>query len=145
MIHNMEKIIAIDSNHIQALNYLAYSYAETGEFLDEALRLAQKAIHLKPGDPYILDTIGWVFYKKGDMQQAIRFLEKSHSIQKDISIVAEHLADAYFKSQLPKKAKKMYEKALLLDVDGGKTAVIESKLISVKKQLQIPKRLPASN
>ncbi len=144
-ISQMENVLNLNSEHVQALNYLAYMYADAGEELDRAMKFAKKAISLKPEDAYILDTIGWIYFKKGDLKMAIQFLEKAHRVKPNESIVAEHLGDAYYKYQLAEKARKMYKLALELTNEDAKLDRIQTKLSSVKKQLVNPGRVPASN
>lgn len=112
VITQMRKVINMDPQHVQGLNYLAFTFAEMGEHLDEAEDLAQRAIDLEPKDGFILDTYGWILYKRGNWSQAITFLERAHSAQPRESIIAEHLGDAYFKGQMLDKARSMYERAL---------------------------------
>ena len=61
----MQKVIALDPKHANALNYLGYTYADLGRNLDEAERLVKEALKYKPNDGYITDSLGWVYYKKG--------------------------------------------------------------------------------
>lgn len=146
-IAELEKVISQDPRHVQALNYLAYTFADTGSDLEKAMRLAKRANKLKPNDAYILDTIGWIYYKKGNMRLAIQNLEKAHRVKPNESIVAEHLGDAYYKYQLTAKARLMYEKALESENEGFKVDRIKTKLTSIKQQLLKPinnGRLPAS-
>lgn len=58
-------------------NNLAYLYAEKGTNLDEAIKLAQKALSLLPDGPASLDTLGWAYYKKGDRGQALKYLARA--------------------------------------------------------------------
>ena len=74
-IAQMNKVLEQDKDHVQALNYLAYTYAEMGNHLDEASALAHHALELQPNDGYILDTIGWIQFKKGEVEEAIKYLE----------------------------------------------------------------------
>ncbi len=66
MLFHMNKVIDADSEHVQALNYLAYSLAEMKKDLRRAEQLALKAEKLDQTDAFIKDTVGWVYYQKGD-------------------------------------------------------------------------------
>ncbi len=57
----MRSLIDIDPEHAEALNYIGYTYADSGENLDEAEKLILKAMKYKPGDGYIIDSLGWVY------------------------------------------------------------------------------------
>ncbi|MBC85846.1 MAG: hypothetical protein CL677_01605 [Bdellovibrionaceae bacterium] len=145
VISQMEQVIRLDQNHVQALNYLAYTYAEEGENLELAESLVDRAIVLKPNDGYILDTKGWILFKQGRLKQALSFLEKAYSLKVDESIIAEHLADVYYRLELVDKAYKMYVEAAKLENDSEKLAKIQQKLAAINRQRQsVGRRVPAS-
>ncbi len=108
----MKKVININPDHAQALNYLGYTFLELGQNLDEAERLILKAIQLKPKDGYITDSLGWVYYKKGEFQKAVEILEEAISLVPDDPIILEHLGDAYLKLKNKKNALKYYKRSL---------------------------------
>ncbi len=144
-IAQMKRVLEIDSNHVQALNYLAYTYAEQGLELDEAEAMARRALAMQPNDGYILDTVGWVLFKRGRTDTAIRYLEAAHRAKGDEAIIAEHLGDAYFRTQLLEKARSMYQKATELEGEPEKVEKIKNKLAATVRQIQTVQRLPASN
>ncbi len=140
---SMKKTIELNPDHVQALNYLAYTYADMSENLDEAYQYAKKALSLKPEDAYIQDTVGWVYYKKGDYTDAVKILEVAYKAKSDESIIAEHLGDAYYKSKLPGKAKEMYKRAVKLENNADSIRKIEAK-ISAIESAERARRTPAS-
>ena len=143
----MKKVLEIDKNHIQALNYLAYTLAETGSSLDEASVYAERALALQPNDGYILDTIGWIHFKRNHIEEAVKYLEAAYAANSDESIIAEHLGDAYLRFQMWQKAQKMYTRAAKLEVDKSKSNKIQEKIANVERQIQQPSsssRSPAS-
>ena len=71
-----KKGIDADPNNFLALNQLAWVYAEQGDHLDEALAFAQKAASLS-ASPGVVDTLGWVFYKRGEYAQAVEQFEQA--------------------------------------------------------------------
>ncbi len=133
---SMKRVLQIDENHVQALNYLAYTYADHSKNLDEAEKMVRRALELQPSDGYILDTLGWVLYKKGDITSAVKTLEAAFNAQPAESVIAEHLGDAYYKYQLPDKARKMYQKAAEIETDQGNAKKIRAKIDSIEKQMQ---------
>lgn len=143
-IAQMNKVIEQDKDHVQALNYLAYTYAEQGSDLDRAASLAEHALDLQPNDGYILDTLGWIHYKRGEIDAAIRYLEAAYKARSDESIIAEHLGDAYLRHQMWQKAQQMYQKAATLESDNSRHQQIQEKIANVRAQMQTPARLPAS-
>ena len=62
-----------------------------------------KAMRLKPSRGYIIDSLGWVFYQKGQYDKAIHYLEKSIKLTPDDPTINEHLGDAYFKKKMNKR------------------------------------------
>lgn len=143
-IQQMVRVLDIDKDHVQALNYLAYTYAELNRNLDEAQALAVRALDLQPGDGYILDTVGWIHFKRGETENAIRFLEAAVKAKGDEAIIAEHLGDAYLRHQMWQKAQRMYQKAAELETDQRRNRKIQEKIANVNLQLQSPGRSPAS-
>jgi tetratricopeptide (TPR) repeat protein len=141
-IETMLKVLGLNEGHYQALNYLAYTWAEDGSKLKEAEEFAKRAVGLKGEDPYIQDTLGWVLFKQGRFAEAVRTLEVAHKIKPDESIIAEHLGDAYYRAELPEKAKLMYKKAVELETDQDTIRKINSKISSIEQSSK--SRAPAS-
>jgi tetratricopeptide (TPR) repeat protein len=95
-----EKLLAISPNYVPALNNLAFLDAEHLNDLDKALELARKARDLQPQDPAIVDTFGWVLYKRGDYQQALPILQESAQKAADKPEIQFHLGmTAYMMGQ----------------------------------------------
>lgn len=139
----MKKVLAIEAEHVQALNFLAYTYAELSQNLAEAEKMALRAMELQPNDGYILDTVGWVYFKQGQTAEAIRYLEAAHKLKPDESVVAEHLGDAYYVFELSEKAREMYLKAVAVEKDEAKINYLRSKIVSIERA-QKGARMPAS-
>ena len=135
-VETMKAVVKIEKDHVQALNFLAYAYADQGQNLDEAEQLVRRAASLQPNDAYIMDTLGWVLFKKGKANEAIRTLEAAYKIQPDESVIAEHLADAYYSSQMPEKAKKLYSRAAELDTNVAHADTIRAKVVAIDRQVQ---------
>ncbi len=146
-ISKMREIIDLDPNHFAALNYLAYTLADSGKSLDEAERLALRALDLQPENAYILDTVGWVYHKKGNSEEAIRYLEAAFKKKPDESIIAEHLGDAYYVYQLPDKAKDMYQRAAKLETNAAKATEIRRKITNIERPQvdRVPASMPSGN
>jgi len=111
-IARMQKVIALDPKNANALNYLGYTYADLGQNLDEAEALIRKALKYKPDDGYITDSLGWVFYKKGLYDKALKYLRKAVELVPDDPIILEHLGDAYLKLNDKENALKYYQRSL---------------------------------
>jgi Tfp pilus assembly protein PilF len=122
----MKKVIALDPENANALNYLGYTYADMGTNLDEAESLIRKALKHKPDDGYITDSLGWVLYKKGLFQEALIYLEKAVKLTADDPIILEHLGDAYLQINDKENALKYYQKSLQLKTED--TKILEDKI-----------------
>ena len=114
-----EKAIARDSVRtlplktlISVYNNLAYIYAEDGQDLDKALLLAEKARQVAPNHPGIADTLGWVYYKKGNYEEAVTNLKVAAEGMPDNPIVRYHLGAAYYKQGTKDEAVGELKKAL---------------------------------
>lgn len=141
VISTMQKVISIDPKHVQALNYVAYTWADRSQNLEEAEKYARLAVSLEPKDGYILDTLGWVLYKQGKYSEALQFLEAAHKLAPQVPIIAEHLGDVYVKQAMIEKARGMYGRALQAETEKEKMDAIQSKLTSLDIKRD---RLPAS-
>ena len=115
-IAEMRRAIAIDANHVEALNYLAYYYAEQRENLDEALNMAQRALALK-AEAHILDTLGWVCFVRGDFDNARKFLAQAIEQGGDDPIILEHYGDALRAKKSYKEAVVIYQRSLAAQPD----------------------------
>lgn len=87
-----QRLIKIKPDHAHAYNALGYSLADRGVRLDEAQQMIDKALQISPDDPFILDSKGWVLYRKGDKQAALDALQKAFSRRPDPEIAA-HLGE----------------------------------------------------
>ena len=139
----MRKVLDLEPEHAQAMNYLAYILADKNLDLEEAERLARSALDLQPQDPYVLDTMGWVLFKQGRMELSVQYLEAAYKLRNDEAVIVEHLADAYFKMQMIKKAEAYYLKSIELSQDAQYRKKIQEKLVNIDRQKE-PSRLPAS-
>jgi len=84
----LRKLIELQPDSAQAYNALGYSYADRNTRLPEARQLIEKALQLAPNDPFILDSMGWVLYRQGDLEGALGYLQRAHSQRADPEIAA---------------------------------------------------------
>jgi tetratricopeptide (TPR) repeat protein len=113
----MRQILAIDPGHADALNFIGYSYADRNIRLDEAEELIKKAMQLKPGNAYIIDSLGWVYFRQNKLERAIELLREAVHLQPDDVAIGEHLGDAYVRNGQFKEALEVYQKTLKLNPD----------------------------
>lgn len=86
----LRRLIELKPDHAHAYNALGYSLADRGERLDEAQQLIDKALQLTPNDPFILDSKGWLLYRRGDMAGALEVLQRALSLRPDPEIAAHY-------------------------------------------------------
>ncbi|MDR0620551.1 MAG: tetratricopeptide repeat protein [Deltaproteobacteria bacterium] len=108
----MRETIELDPNHAEALNYLAYTWAEMDQNLDEALKMALKANFLEPNNGYIVDTVAWVYYRMGDAKKSLPLLEQAAKLSDEDPVVLEHLGDVLLQVGRQSEARRAYAKAL---------------------------------
>jgi len=111
-IEAMKTAISLDPDNADALNFLGYTYADRGLYLEEAEKLIQKALKIRPRDGYIIDSLGWVYFRQGRYQEAIEELNRAKLLVMDDPIILEHLGDAYQKVDEHKRALEVYLKAV---------------------------------
>ncbi len=81
----------------QVLNYLGYSWVDQGLNLDKAVDMIRKAVSLRPNDGYIVDSLGWAYYRLGRYEDAVRELERAIELKPEDPVINDHLGDAYWK------------------------------------------------
>ena len=112
-----KKAIRINPGYTQAINELAWNYAEHGGNLDEALSLAHKAREHAVDRTQITDTLGWIYYKKKVYVQAISLLKESAATMANNPVARYHLGMAYYKNGNKDLARAELQQALKLDSD----------------------------
>lgn len=118
------KVLAVDPRHPLAANNLAFLLSGDKNRLEEAFRLAQMARQIRPDDPNVLDTMGWVFYQKGNYFSALSEFEESLGKASDNPMVNFHYGMALYRTKSYEQARKFFKKALALDPEfrGAKEA-----------------------
>lgn len=83
-------------DHPYLLNYLGYGWADQGLHLEEALKMIERAVALRPSDGYIADSLGWVHFMMGNYKESIPYLERAVELLPYDPIINDHLGDAYW-------------------------------------------------
>ncbi len=89
---DLRKVMQLKPDYAHAYNALGYTLAERGIRLDEALQLIERAHELAPNDAFILDSLGWVHYRLGHLDQGLAYLKNALVVREDPEIAA-HLAE----------------------------------------------------
>ena len=94
---NFRKALELYPDQPQVLNYLGYSWVDMNMNLEEGLDMIRKAVELRPSDGYIIDSLGWAYYRLGRFEEAVAELERAVSLKPDDPILNDHLGDAYWR------------------------------------------------
>ncbi len=94
---DFREALKIRPDEPSVLNYLGYSLIDRGERLQEALEMIRKAVQQRPNDGYIVDSLGWAYYKMGRYQDAVNELEEAVRLRPTDAVINDHLGDAYWK------------------------------------------------
>jgi tetratricopeptide (TPR) repeat protein len=126
-----EEVLAIDPRAVIANNNLAWIYAEAGTDLDTALKLAQTATAQAPEQPEIMDTLGWVYYKKNLPELAIPLFESSVKKAPTNASYHHHLGLAYLKVGRSAHARESLQRALASNPDATTAAAVKRALAQI--------------
>ena len=96
--------------------------------LDEAFAMIERAVEQRPRDGYIVDSLGWAYYRLGDYESAVRYLERAVELRPDDPVINDHLGDAYWMVGRRLEAKFQWSHARDLDPDPEILKLIEAKL-----------------
>ena len=131
----METLLKVDPYESRAWNFIGYCLAEKGDELDRAEQYVRKALEIKPGDGYYLDSLGWIYYKRKDFKQALAYLQAAAQVIPQEAIIYEHLGDTYRELQQPKEALKAYQQADQFLTEENEKPRIQQKIQLVSPQM----------
>jgi tetratricopeptide (TPR) repeat protein len=94
---NFRKALELNPEQAQVLNYLGYSLVDMNLNLDEGLKMIQAAVDARPDDGYIVDSLGWAYYRLGRFDDAVTELEKAIQLRAGDATINDHLGDAYWR------------------------------------------------
>lgn len=111
---DLRAVLEQNPNDANALNALGYTLADRGERLDEAKKYLDRAIELKPDDPAIMDSYGWLLYRLGDYEAALGYLRRAYDLVPDPEIGA-HFGEVLWESGQREEARKVWMRSLKKD------------------------------
>ena len=132
----LRDMIAKDPLDSTALNFLGYMFADRGERLPEAIELVQRALRIEPGNPSYLDSLGWAYFKQGNLTDADKPLTEAAKLMPDNSVVQDHLGDLRFRQQRFAEAVAAWERALAGDGDLVDRAAVEKKMRDARGRIK---------
>ncbi len=109
---DLQRILERDPDHVDALNALGYTLADQTDRYQDALGYIEQALRLKPDSAAVLDSMGWVQYRLGNNQKALRYLWRAMELMPD-SEIAAHLGEVLWQQGERKRARQVWKEALV--------------------------------
>jgi len=110
------------------LNYLGYSWIDMNMNLDEGIEMIRTAVAQRPRDGYIVDSLGWAYYRMGEFEKAVEQLETATELRPRDMIINDHLGDAYWRVGRQLEATYQWSRALAMEGEEEDLAEIRQKL-----------------
>ena len=127
---DLKKSLELTPDQPHVLNYLGYSWIDQGVNLDEGMRMIQRAVEQRADDGYIVDSLGWAYYRLGNMEEAVKQLERAVELKPEDPTINDHLGDAYWRVGRVLEARFQWSHARDLKPDPEDLVKIEAKLKS---------------
>jgi len=121
------KALDLNPDQPQVLNYLGYTWVDRGENLDKALAMIQKSVKATQTDGFIIDSLGWAYFKLGRFPEAVKTLETAVQLKPNDPQINDHLGDAYWRAGRKLEAHFQWNVAASLDTDGTLKAELAKK------------------
>ena len=123
---DLRRVIELRPEHAHAYNALGYTFAERNHRLDEAFELVQKALKFAPNDVFIQDSLGWVQFRRGQVDEALKTLTNAYQARRDPEIAA-HLGEILWAKGNHDEALKVWRGSLLENPDNEALALVMKK------------------
>jgi Flp pilus assembly protein TadD len=120
--------LALSPDEPFVLNYLGYSWADMGQNLTQARGMIEKAAQRRPNDGAIVDSLGWVMFRQGQLADAVSTLERAVELEPQDASINGHLGDAYWAAGRKLEATYQWRRALTFNPEPDDVAKLEAKL-----------------
>jgi tetratricopeptide (TPR) repeat protein len=127
---DLKKALELYPDQPQVLNYLGYSWVDQGIHLDEGVAMIKRSVEQRPDDGYIVDSLGWAYYRLGNYDEAVKQLDKAVELKPTDPTINDHLGDAYWKVGRTLEAKFQWAHARDLKPEPDDLKKIEEKIKS---------------
>jgi tetratricopeptide (TPR) repeat protein len=125
---DLKKALELFPDQAHVLNYLGYSWVDQGLNLDEGMRMIRRAVEQRPDDGYIVDSLGWAYFRIGNYQEASKHLERAVELKPDDPTINDHLGDVYWRTGRELEAQFQWSHARDLKPEPEELKKIEEKL-----------------
>jgi tetratricopeptide (TPR) repeat protein len=113
MERDLRYVLEREPDHVDSLNALGYTLADRNERLDEAFALVARALKLRPDSSAIIDSMGWVLYRQGNLTKAVSYLRRALDLSEQDDEIAAHLGEVLWVSGQHDDARAVWREALL--------------------------------
>ncbi len=125
---DLKKALELFPEQPHVLNYLGYSWIDQGVNLDQGMDMIKRAVQQRPDDGYIVDSLGWAYFRLGNYEEAVKQLERAIELKPEDPTINDHLGDAYWRIGRVLEAKFQWAHARDLKPDPEDLPKIEAKL-----------------
>jgi tetratricopeptide (TPR) repeat protein len=125
---DLKKALSLQPEQAHVLNYLGYSWVDQGINLDEGMAMIRRAVEQRPDDGFIVDSLGWAYYRIGDYDNAVKNLERAIELKPEDPTINDHLGDAYWRVGRTLEARFQWQHAKDLKPEPEELPKIEAKL-----------------
>jgi tetratricopeptide (TPR) repeat protein len=125
---DLKKALELKPEQPHVLNYLGYSWIDQGINLDEGMKMIRRAVEQRPDDGYIVDSLGWAYFRIGNFEEATKHLERAIDLRPEDPTINDHLGDAYWKVGRKLEAKFQWSHARDLKPEAEELPKIEAKI-----------------
>jgi tetratricopeptide (TPR) repeat protein len=125
---DFQKALELSPDEPYVLNYLAYTWVERRENLDQALGMLEKAVGQRPEEGFIIDSLGWAHFMLGRYPEAVTELERAVALAPTDPVLNDHLGDAYWKVGRHQEARFQWSRALSFDPEPDQAPKLQQKL-----------------
>jgi len=125
---DLQRALQLSADQAMVLNYLGYSWIDQNRNLKQGLALIEKAVKQKPDDGYIVDSLGWAYFRLGNYKEAAKHLERAVELRPEDPILNDHLGDAYWRVGREREARFQWDQALTLKPEPEDAEKIKKKL-----------------
>ncbi|MEP7209323.1 MAG: tetratricopeptide repeat protein [Alphaproteobacteria bacterium] len=125
---DLKLALQYEPNRPEVLNFLGYGWVDRGENVEEGFRLIKQAIQARPDQGYIIDSLGWAHYRRGDYEEAVAALEKAAELEPADAVITDHLGDAYWRAGRRTEAGFEWRRALQLKPETTQATGLKQKL-----------------
>ena len=125
---DMKKALELFPEQPLVLNYLGYSWVDKGMHLEEGMDMIRKAVEQRPDDGYIVDSLGWAYFRIGNYDEAVKNLERAVLLKPDDPTINDHLGDAYWRVGRTLEAHFQWAQAKDFSPEPDELATLEKKL-----------------